>query len=287
MEFFIRNKTIVAFIFFTLFSIISLSIQSSTFVLTVEGIGSALMMPFQKAYDGLQGGVAKLWAGFTELSEMKEELRRTQEKLMLYESISGSIDEIKNENERLRKVLSLRERIEYNSIPASIIAKDPDNWFRTIIINRGTDDGIKINMPVVAFIDGEKAVVGKVSEVRGSISKIIPIVSSDIRVGIKLSESRSPGLLRGSLSDANMCIIEYISRAVQVKYGETVITSGQGGVFPPGFVIGTVIKSEVLESSAYQRILVKPKIDFNRLEEVFIINKDPDKELMNIFERIE
>ena len=102
MEFLERNKTIVAFISFTLFCIISLSVQSSSFTLTFEGIGSALIMPFQKGYDGIQGGIRTIWAGFTDLSEVREELQKTREKLQNYESISDDFSEIKRENERLR-----------------------------------------------------------------------------------------------------------------------------------------------------------------------------------------
>jgi len=287
VEFFIRNRNIVAFVGFTLFCIVSLSIQSTTFVFTLEGIGSAFMSPFQKAYDGIQGGMGRLWAGFTELNEVREELRKTREKLQQYESIAEELNEIRYENDHLRKILNLSERIGYESIPASIIAQDPDNWFRTLIINRGKSDGVMVNMPVVAYKEDDKAVVGKVVEVRGSISRILPIISSDIRVGIKLGEGREPGLLYGASSNANVCVIDYISRAVPVKFNEPVITSGQGGVFPAGLSIGTVIKSEVLESSAYQRIIVKPVIDFNHLEEVFIIKKEPDKELLQIFGEVE
>jgi rod shape-determining protein MreC len=140
---------------------------------------------------------------------------------------------------------------------------------------------------VVAFSADAKAVVGKVVEVRGGISRILPIISADIRVGVRLGEGRIPGLLSGVSSNANVCIIDYISRAVPVKFNENVVTSGQGGVFPPGLNIGTVIKSEVMESSAYQRIIVKPVIDFDRIEEVFIIKKEPDPELLRIFEGAE
>jgi rod shape-determining protein MreC len=287
VEFLIRNKNIVAFVGFTLFCIVSLSIQSSSFVLSIEGVGSAFITPFQKAYDGIQGGTGRLWAGFTQLSDLRDELGKTRAKLQHYESIADELDEIRYENERLRKILSMQERVTYDSIPASIIAKNPDNWFRTLIINRGENDGVKINMPVVAFQGEEKAVVGKIVEVRGSISRIMPIISSDIKVGVKLIDDRSPGLLSGTTSNSGLCVIDYISRAIQVKPGEAIITSGQGGVFPPGLSIGTVVRTEVPESSAYQKVIVKPVIDFNHLEDVFIIKKEIDKELLQIFEGTE
>ncbi len=274
----------VAFISFTLFCIISLSIQSSTLVLTLEGVISAITMPFQKAYDGAQGGVSRLWAGFTELTEVRDELKKTRANLQKYESMAGEMSELKRENDRLRELLGMKERVEYASIPATIISKDPDNWFRTIIINKGSGDGIKVNMPVIAYQGGQKAVVGTVIEVRGSISRIAPIISPTVRIGVKLQESRFPGLLCGYSGNSNLCKMDYISRAAYIRFKDMVITSGQGGVFPPGLLVGTVIKSYSLESSAYQRAIIKPVIDYNLVEDVFVIKKDLEKDLFEIFD---
>jgi cell shape-determining protein MreC len=95
VEFIIRHKSIVAFISFTLFCIISLSLQQSRFTLTFEGVISAITMPFQKAYNGVQGGVSRLWAGFTELTEVRDELAKTRAKLQKYESMTDDMGEIK------------------------------------------------------------------------------------------------------------------------------------------------------------------------------------------------
>ncbi|MCP4138349.1 MAG: rod shape-determining protein MreC [bacterium] len=284
MEFFVRNRTVVAFVGFTIFCIISLSIRSSSFTLTLEGIGSGFAMPFQKGYDVIQGSFSKIWAGFTELSDVREELQKTREKLHKYESINEEFSEIRRENKRLRELLSVQERISFASIPASVISKDPDNWFRTLIINRGSGSGVKLNMPVIAYRGDQKAVIGKIIEVRGSISRILPLISADMKVGVRFQENRFPGLLSGYSANSNLCLMDYISRAAAVKFGDTVITSGQGGVFPPGLVVGRVVESNVLESSAYQRAIVKPIIDYNLLEEVFIIKKEPDKDLLKLFE---
>ena len=294
MEFLERHKSIVTFISFTLFCIISLSVQGSGFTLTFEGIMSGITMPFQKGYNSLHGGTSRLWAGFSELDRARDELQVTREKLKTFEANDVELTEIKKENDRLRALLGMKEMLKYDSIAATIISKDPDNWYRTLIINRGENDGIKVNMPVVAYQVMEngdkkelvKGVVGKVVEVRGSVSRIQPLIAPDIKIGVKIGESRFPGLLSGYTFNSNLCVINYITRAAPVKFGDLIITSGQAGVFPPGIVIGTVYKSELLETSPYQRAIVKPFIDYNLLEEVFIIKKAPDKDLFDLFEEM-
>lgn len=239
-------------------------------------------MPFQKGYDSIQGGVHNLWAGFTELGDVREELQKTREKLRKYEAITEELSEIKRENSRLRSMLSMKERIPHESLPASIISKDPDNWFRTIIINRGSNDGIKENMPVIAFSGEEKAVFGKIIEVRGSVSRIQPIVSTDMNLGVMLQESRFPGLLTGYSPNSNLCIMNYLSKSVPVKSGDVVISSGQGGIFPQGLLVGKAVKTIPSDSGSFQKVLVKPILDYSNIEEVFVIKKVPDKELLEL-----
>ncbi len=284
MDFFIRNKSVVVFAAFSLFCIISLSVHSSTAAVSLEGIGSALVMPFQKGYNFVQKGVHRLWAGFTELGDVREELQKTREKLEHYEGIAEELFQIRRENENLRKLIGMKEKVEYDSIHATIISKDPDNWFRTIIVNRGSSDGVKVNMPVVAFSGDQKAVVGKVVEVRGSISRIMPVISSNMRLGVMLQKSGFPGLLQGQSTSSNLCVVDYISRAAVMAFGDVVVTSGQGGVFPEGLVVGTVLTSGVPDSSAYQKTIVKPVIDYDRIQDVIIIKKEPDPEFVKMLE---
>ncbi len=294
MEFIEKHKSLVVLISLSLFCIISLSVQESGFTLTFEGIISAFTAPFQKGYNGIHGGTSRLWAGFTELDRVKSELELTRAKLQTFEAADVELSEIEKENAKLRSLLGMKAMLKYDSIVASIISKDPDNWYRTLIINRGENDGITVNMPVVAYqvvTNGTtnelaKAVVGKVVEVRSSISRIQPLIAPEIKIGVKIGDSRFPGLLSGYTYNSNLCVANYITRAAPVKFGDLVITSGQAGVFPPGIIIGSVVKSELLETSPYQRAIIKPYIDYNLLDEVFIIRKAPDKDLFDLFEEI-
>lgn len=291
MEFFNRHKSIVTLISFSLFCIISLSVQGGGFTFTFEGIMSAVLTPFVKGYNAIENGIGGLFGGFNSTDSLKEELRITQEKLKKYDSmqidmLQAEVAELKVENEKLRNILGFKEKIKYDSIAAEVISKDPDNWFRTLVINKGESDGVRINMPVIAYQNGQRVVVGKIIEVRGSISRVQPIIAPDIKVGVKLNETKIPGLLSGYSYNSDYCVVNYVSRATQTKKGDVIVTSGQAGVFPPELLVGTVERTELSETNPYQKIIVKPYVDYSLLEEVFILLKNPDKDFFDIFEEV-
>jgi rod shape-determining protein MreC len=126
-----------------------------------------------------------------------------------------------------------------------------------------------------------------VVEVRGSVSHVQPLIAPEIKIGVKIGENEFPGLLSGYSHNSNLCVVNYITRTANVKFDDIVTTSGQAGVFPPGLVIGKVIKSEVLESSPYQRAIIKPFMDYNLIDEVFVIKKTPNKDLFELFGEIQ
>ena len=287
MDFLFRFKSAVALAVFSIFCIISLFVQGSGFTLTFEGFGSVLVMPFQKGYHVTQKSVHKLWAGFTELGDVRKELDATRVKLGQYEGTAEELSQIKNENAQLRELLAMKPKVGFDSIPALIISKDPDNWFRTIIVNRGSDDGVKVNMPVIAYNGDLKAVVGKVIEVRGSVSRILPAISPDMKIGVMLQESRYPGLMEGYSGESSLCRVDYVSRSAQMKPGDIVITSGQGGVFPQGLLVGNVLKVLSSKTSSFQQVLVKPIIDYDQVEQVYIIKKEPDASILELTEGAE
>jgi len=291
VEFLSRHRPIVTLIAFTLFCIISLSVQGGGATVTFEGVVSAILTPFSRGYNAIERGLSSLFSGFEDTDSLKENIRQLNARLARYdamqiEMIQAELAELKTENDRLRNMLDLRGKVRYQSIAAELISKDPDNWFRTLVVNRGSDDGVEVNMPVIAYQNGRRVVVGKIVQVRGSISRIQPIVAPDIKIGCKLNENKIPGLLSGYSYNADYCVVNYISRATPAKKGDIIITSGQAGVFPPELYIGTVERTELSETNPYQRIIVKPFVDYSLLEEVFILLKNPDRDLFEMFEEV-
>lgn len=270
----------------------SLSIQSgdskqpNKFTHSVKGVGSGFLSPFKRAFGSIADGVGGLFEGisYSNYQKLKKEFAEVNEKLQKYGFLITENSELKSENYKLRKVLELKKRLNYETIPALIISKDPDNWYNTIVINKGSENGIKVDMPVVGFVGDKQAVVGKIIEVRGSVSRILPINSPRFKIGVKMEGTNFPGLLYGFSSSSEFCIMDYISRAAQIKQNDLVLTSSQAGIFPSGILIGKIVKSKILESGSYQRAIVVPVINYDLLDYVYVIKKDPDVEFLKIFE---
>ena len=284
MEFFLRYRTAVVFSFLSLFCFTSLSVKSNFFTLTVESLCDSFVYPFQQGYFSLQKGASNIWVSVMELKDVKEKLKFYKEQVHNYKSKEKELINLRRENQRLTKLLETKKFISSDSLPANIISKNPENWFKTLMVDRGSNDGVQNNMPVISYQDGEEVVVGKVIVVKDNLSKVLPLNGLGLKVGVKLYKNNYPGLFSSLSDDSSLGLMDYVSREVKVNLGDKVVTSGQGGIFPVGITVGKVVKNNSWSSSTHQTILVQPAINYELLEDVFIIKKAPSKDFLELFE---
>jgi len=154
-------------------------------------------------------------------------------------------------------------------VPARVVLKDDLGWSKTIVIDRGTRDKLTANMAVVAGA----GLVGKIIETGYAYSRVLLVIDKSFKAGARLRQSRNTGLIEGS--GANDVVLNYLPRDAAVDEGEEVITSGMGGVFPAGYLIGTVQKTMLEELSFYQCASIEPAVNFNVLEMVAVIRQLP------------
>ncbi len=185
---------------------------------------------------------------------------------LLEESIKNQqMQEYMLENLRLRKLLRLKDELEYSFIPARVIGVGQEQSIKSLILDVGRKDNIKINQAVVT----EKGLVGKIldSEKEYSITQVL--MDRNSLVSARLQKSREIGLIGWS---GNLWLdLYYIPKDVELERGEVVITSGLSQIYPKGLKIGVV--AEILENEyeLFKQIKVKPAVNFNRLEEVFVL----------------
>ncbi len=177
----------------------------------------------------------------------------------------NDLTEASRENERLKKLLSVKQKSPFKVIPAKVIARSPDSWSSSIIIDKGSVNGIKRGMAVITYL----GLAGRVVEVTKSTGKIMLISDPDLSISAMAQRSRQEGIVCGTLG-ANL-IMRYLPEDCDIGVNDTIITSGLSRVFPKGLLIGSVIDIGREYSGLSRYALIKPAVNLSGIEEVLII----------------
>ena len=277
-------KILIVLLVLLFISFALMGFSQNKITIQFKSLAFSVFYPFQWTGVSTITFVKDFFSSIKHNKYLKEELAQTKKLLEEYERTQFEFDEIKRENERLRRLIGIQSEMEYETVIAEIVAKSPQNFYKTLIVNRGKTSGIKKWMPVVAYQDNEKCVVGKVIDVQAYSSRIHPLIEQTSYIGAMLKNSRYSGLLAGQSPLSENCILQYIDRRVDIQYGDTVVTSGMGGVFPKGILIGEVVSVSKKRYGIFQEAMVRPKVDFGRLEEVYIITKTVVGDYNTLFE---
>jgi rod shape-determining protein MreC len=242
--------------------ILSLLVLNTAFAKYLKpGILSLLSAPLKYGQ-----GISSQARGFFAFQDLVAENKELKQITEILRGQLVQVQEIKLENQRLRNLLSLPENEPYQTRSALIIGKDSSNWTRTILINKGKSSAVKTGMPVVL---GEN-LVGKVLEAGPNISKVMLIVDFNSKVPAKILRTREEGLVFGSVRRRGpYCKMKYIQG--EVKIGDQVISSGLGGIYPKGLLIGQVVAVEEERNKLYRLAVIEPAVDLSSLEEVTVI----------------
>jgi rod shape-determining protein MreC len=203
------------------------------------------------------------WVGDLGVSRSQLEQLRAQN-VELRARVAG-LEEARLENRRLRELLRLPQARDTESMAARVIGRPTNSWEGVITIDRGSADGVAIGMPVI----GPQGLLGQTIQVAGNSAKVRLISDQRSGVAALIQRSRVEGVLKGGIDGS--VSLDFVSRETTVKAGDVVITSGEGGVFPKGVVIGEVAKVDRQGDSLFQVIAVTPASDLRRLEEVIIL----------------
>ncbi|RJQ31452.1 MAG: rod shape-determining protein MreC [Actinobacteria bacterium] len=169
------------------------------------------------------------------------------------------------ENERLRKLLNLPTRKQYKTLAAIVIGVSSNSWEDYVTIDKGLSDGVKRKMPVITS-DG---LIGQISIASANASLVQLITDSKSGVAAEVLGSSDRGLIEGNLS--GKLSLDYVDKTAKISKGDTVVTSGLGGVFPKGLLVGKVSLIKSSPSDLYKRVEVTSDVDFTRLGEVLVL----------------
>jgi rod shape-determining protein MreC len=236
-----------------------------------ESIVGAGLVPIQgwiySATDTVSGFFERVFSP----TDLRIENKQMREQIVQFQNDLNTFEEVKKENDRLKELLVFKEdHIEYEIVTAKVTGKNPGNWFSIFTINRGVLDGVQKDMPVIT----SSGLVGRVVDTGATWSKVISVIDSDSGVSSIVELTRDNGVVRGtSLTNTSDPLLEmlFLPFDADLLPGYRVITSGLGGVFPKGLVIGDTVEITRGTDNTQKTAYVKPAVDFLHLEEVMII----------------
>jgi rod shape-determining protein MreC len=228
--------------------------------------------PVEKGIHSTSRGIKEVWDRYLFLVGLESENRNLRKKIAELQNEINSYREMYYEVGRLKKLLSLEETIIYSAVAARVISHERSSLFKTIIIDKGTDEGLNESLPVVTH----QGIVGRVIESSWNVSRVLLVTDYNSNIDALVQGSRAQGIMQGG--GQQLARLKYVQRTDEVKAGDTVVTSGLGGIFPKGLVLGTVVVAEKGEKGLFQSVEVAPAVDFTKLEEVLVLIPERGKE---------
>ena len=249
----LRYKSLVSFVITMSLSLWLIFLNQTDKVQTISTLTSTVFFPAQFVVHQL-GKVKNIW-------QENKTLRREVSELRIKNSISK--DKI-IENKRLRNLVNFREESKFELIPAEVVGQNPDRLCHSFVINAGKRDGVEKNMPVLST----KGIIGKTIRVSKHISQVQLLSDPNCRISVINQRSRVSGIIKPK---DNINSVITTNEYSDVQIGDEIITSGLGGIFPKGLLVGYVKKIENDNYKTFKDLYVHLYTDVNYVEEVFVL----------------
>ncbi len=227
-----------------------------------------------RALDTLNQGIDSIWSRYIALRYVGEENLNLRREIASLQEEASRLRERAAASDRLRELLNLKDELPYSTLAARVIARDPTNWYRSIVINKGQDDGITVDMGVMT----PTGAVGRVVKVQRQLAVVLLLIDRNNAVTGLVQRTRDEGIVEGT--EKGLAWIKYLPLLSNVRVGDIVITSGMAGGFPRGLPIGRITRIERREAELFLSAEIQPETDFGRLEEVLVITTP--REITNV-----
>jgi len=244
----------------------------------IEDAVNTVAQPFQRFSVRASNAIIEFFERLFKTTDADKENEQLRVRLAQYETMENELSSLRNENERLKDLLNYADTLEgYAYVTVPIIGRSQGIWFSELTVSAGRNQGVAENMAVITG----KGLVGRVSSVSANTCKIVSIIDATSDVSVMVERTRDYGFAKGNLEVSKDDTMElyYLPAGSDLVPGDAIVTSGIDGLFPKGIPVGSVL--EVSRASGKQEetnALVKPTVDFLRLEEVIILTKAPQEE---------
>ncbi len=268
MNFFRDHKNIIVIILVTVVLVIAMISSSSG--KPNAGMVSDTVGVVLKPFQAVGTYFVNCFRYGKDAEKFEAENTKLKKELIIANKKAADYDELSEENARLRSMLELRESSkEFELKAASVIGTDTQNWTSVLKIDKGLSAGIKKNDAVIT----ESGLVGYVSDVGREWAKVVTIVDATSSVGAKVDRIDEYCVVKGDadLYSKGFCAMNYVTTQSKVSAGDILTTSGTGGVFPEGIIIGKINEISPNTNGLSLDATVEPAVDFSSVSEVFVI----------------
>ena len=256
---------VITVIILILIVIFSNGDQNSNFL---QNAANNLVMPIQNGLTFLKNKLSGNNAFFSDLDYLKDENKKLKEKNNELEQSLRELENIKTENQTLKEYMNLAEKYkEYKTIPGYVINKDISNYSKTMVINLGKKDGVEVNMTVI----GNEGLVGHVVSLTDSTAKVQTIIDTASSVSCSMSTTKDSIVCKGTLDEKSALKAMYIPTDANIIQGDSIETSGIGGIYPKGIHIGTVKKVTNTQNMTDRYALIETAVNFDKIDTVLVI----------------
>ncbi len=226
---------------------------------------SEVISPVQASLASSKQSLSSLWENYLLIVNTSKENSVLKKQISRLESDIFTMEEVRKENLRLKRLLNYSEEIGNQRILAQVVAWDSANEFKVIRLNKGTKQGIKVMSPVIT----DNGLVGYVYRATENYADVLTILDQNNRVDVVVERTRTHGIVEGVYNFK--CALKYIMRNEAVEVGDKLITAGVGGIYPKGIKVGMITEISKENFGMTLSIEVVPSVDFDKLEEVIVL----------------
>ncbi len=271
----VRRQTLTLFVLICVGHVllISAQVQSKSGLPVLQSIAFGAFARFQSITGGLADTVTGAWTNYVAVSGAAHENARLRLQVLDLEARLQQEQALAARARSLEETLGLQQQLALSTLAARVIAGSPMPGSDRVTIDQGESRGVRPDLAVIAAAGVVGRVVGPVAKGAATVQLLI---GSNAAAGVVLERSGAGGIVRGGAGDGALLTVDYVPALADVQPGERVTTSGQDGIYPEGFLVGTV--ESVDGTAAERRILVRPAVDFSHLDLVLVVLPGaPDK----------
>jgi len=257
IEFIVHHRNFCSLLLTVVLSVVMITAQPAS----QANIARYLTMTVFYPVSATISQVSSFTGVYSENKRLRQELAEASMQLQL-------IREQSMENMRLRGLLGFAENTLYKLTPVKVVARDPSHQYRSVVVNGGSTQGVTTYMPLV----GEHGAIGKVVQVMGNMSLVQLLRDPSNRTSVMVHRSRSAGILQ---TENGRDFFVRLRNHEDVMSGDTITTSGLGGIYPKGLMVGFVTDIDDKSNPLFKRAYIDFSVNFDKLEEVFVMRLPP------------